>query len=410
MPLGPADQVFGECLNDDQEEAWTCELPGQQTLCVTIKQGLDGRAFLSTCNNGAQLEYGSQPPFITQQTLRIVADLDNTTLGAAWHFQTFYDKLAILPQSYLAQPVGSKRDVVRTWDWLTQPSKLSKRTSKTPMGAISVGEEAWFCHWDDTFIEGFIYASVSNPGPPPPSTYSYEMFGTSTTAPAAETTTTTTSPPPPKTITTGGSYRRDAKAQDVAIVEYGDYGYGYGYGIESYENFNFAGKYATSVDDDDYLYTTDSTNSASASTVLPIGAAIVASTEPTTSSSSSSSSSSASMTATSSESTYTPMPTAIPKLVKLEERRLKGLHDVAVCSLMRKMEDMTFTAVNDSNENAITVSLVEDDGPNGINNKLRRIPMVNTGGGAALERRQNPYVPSAIDQTCYCQWTSEQFE
>lgn len=32
-------------------------------------------------------------------------------------------------------------------------------------GPVRVNDQAWFCHWDDTFIEGFIYATVSNPMP-----------------------------------------------------------------------------------------------------------------------------------------------------------------------------------------------------------------------------------------------------
>jgi len=100
----------------------------------------------------------------------------------------------------------------------------------------------------------------------------------------------------------------------------------------------------------------------------------------------------------------------MPKLVKFEERRLKGLHDVATCNLMLRLPDLSFKQLNDQEGQPIMVSLNEDDGPNGVNQKLKRSPMYVTGGGAALEKRQGQYVPSEVDETCFCQWSSEQFE
>lgn len=112
----------------------------------------------------------------------------------------------------------------------------------------------------------------------------------------------------------------------------------------------------------------------------------------------------------------TPTPVAIPQLVKFEERRLKGLHDTATCNLMQKMLDKTFRARNDTvTGQPITITLAEDDGPNlGVKKRFlkKREPLFKgaTGGGAALEKRQSRYVPTQVDETCFCQWTSEQFE
>lgn len=111
--------LYNACLGDDQLNAWTCDLTAAQTLCVTINQqnGTD-RAFLSTCNNYSKVGYGTQPPFIVQQTLKLVTDLDNTTLGPAWHFQTFYDKLVVLPAIQLQQTAAKqKREAQQSWNW-----------------------------------------------------------------------------------------------------------------------------------------------------------------------------------------------------------------------------------------------------------------------------------------------------
>lgn len=119
VPLGVPDVLYNACLGIDQLNAWTCHLTAAQTLCVTIEQapGTD-RAFLSTCNNHSTLEYGTQPPFMIQQTLRLVTDLDNTTLGPAWHFQTFYDKVVVLPAVQMSQTaIKQKRDAQPSWTW-----------------------------------------------------------------------------------------------------------------------------------------------------------------------------------------------------------------------------------------------------------------------------------------------------
>lgn len=100
----------------------------------------------------------------------------------------------------------------------------------------------------------------------------------------------------------------------------------------------------------------------------------------------------------------------MPQLVKFEERRLKGLHDTATCNLMLKMPDHNLVPVNDTHGYPIVVTLIEDDGPNNFSKRMKRSPLYTTGGGAALEKRQSRYIPSQVDETCFCQWTSEQFE
>lgn len=110
-------------------------------------------------------------------------------------------------------------------------------------------------------------------------------------------------------------------------------------------------------------------------------------------------------------STYSaPTPSVIPQFVKFEERRLKGLHDTAICNLMKRVPDLTFKQVFDKWGKAVTVTLNEDDGPNALKNKMKRSPFYTTGGGAALEKRQSRYVPSEVNETCFCQWTSETFD
>lgn len=98
VPLGGHDMLFNECLGTEQLNAWNCQLTLGQSLCVDISSQTDPeRAFFNTCNNQSRLEYGTQPPILVQQTLKLVTDLDSQNLGPAWHFQTFYDKLVVIP-------------------------------------------------------------------------------------------------------------------------------------------------------------------------------------------------------------------------------------------------------------------------------------------------------------------------
>jgi len=119
VPLGDPDTLFSACLDSSQVNAWTCALPASKSLCVELSQqnGTD-RAFLSTCNNVTKLEYGTQPPWLVQQSLRLVTDLDAEILGPAWHFQTFYDKMVVIPASQL-QPgsMKAKRQADNPWSW-----------------------------------------------------------------------------------------------------------------------------------------------------------------------------------------------------------------------------------------------------------------------------------------------------
>ena len=123
VPLGVPDNIYGACLNAvDQKSAWTCDLPKSRSLCVDIsEQNGTGRAFLSTCNTPGlpvDLEYGTQPPLLLQQTLKLVTDLDDVGLGPAWHFQTFYDKLAVLREFELGDgALVTKRSAHGDWRW-----------------------------------------------------------------------------------------------------------------------------------------------------------------------------------------------------------------------------------------------------------------------------------------------------
>jgi hypothetical protein len=111
--------------------------------------------------------YGSQTPFfVTDQIMTLGEDMSQTSFGDAWYFERLYDKLVILPEKALPLPPPNKRDV---WNDMRAPFMQKED--------IDVGDKPWFCYWNGTILEVFIYvdelspsgrASGGAPSEPPP--------------------------------------------------------------------------------------------------------------------------------------------------------------------------------------------------------------------------------------------------
>merc|ERR1712054_508629 len=88
-------------------------------------------------------------PFITVQ------DSDSPNAGPAFYFQQFYDKLVVLPEdtwdaSALPTSSSSSKKAKRQFPQI-DPGWLHQRQVAQP------GDKPWFCVWNKTFIEGFVY-------------------------------------------------------------------------------------------------------------------------------------------------------------------------------------------------------------------------------------------------------------
>jgi len=162
LPLGtPEEQQKGCLTNNSQFEAWTCETSGPPMNLNIIPPGqIPGMQF-----GAAQLQssdridgtiYGTQPPIMSPQKLVLVADLDDPGRGPAYHFSTHYDKIVVL-QSW-ALPGGvrngpNKRDFFPNAGFGNGGFRRHNR--------VEIGDSPWMCIWNNTFIEGFIYANMS---------------------------------------------------------------------------------------------------------------------------------------------------------------------------------------------------------------------------------------------------------
>jgi hypothetical protein len=106
--------------------------------------------------------YGPQPPKISEQRLMWVTDLRDPGRGPALHFQTAYDKVVIFEANSFQSNNSPARQ--RALDISTSDS-LAKRHDTMPADqgphnhrfANSPGESPWYCYWNQTYIEGFVY-------------------------------------------------------------------------------------------------------------------------------------------------------------------------------------------------------------------------------------------------------------
>jgi len=87
------------------------------------------------------LTYGMQEPILTFNAPSIlVTDNYDPIRGPAYLFQKSYDKLVILPESTSI----ARRGAVGSGQGVVQP-----------------GDRPWFCYWNETLLEMFIYSNLT---------------------------------------------------------------------------------------------------------------------------------------------------------------------------------------------------------------------------------------------------------
>jgi hypothetical protein len=161
FPLGAVDEQERSCIEPSRESiAWSCGT--SQTLMLmdfnydtnnsSAKLRMAAAAPMAGSNG---ILYGPQPPHIADQNLMWVSDVRDPGKGPALHFQTAYDKLVIFEGESFPAPFLQQRDKI----------ELDRRHDTMPMDqgphhhrfANQPGETPWYCYWNQTFLEGFIY-------------------------------------------------------------------------------------------------------------------------------------------------------------------------------------------------------------------------------------------------------------
>jgi len=173
------------CLvNPAQQLAWSCELEMVAPWELQIQQTNAGDMIsINGVVDTVELYYGTQPPSLDNELFALVVDLDNVSLGPAYHFQTHYNKLVILPGDTSIGSTPTHNNNKRALDVASGLNKESIPEADTP----------WFCWFNETLIEGFVYVNQSASTTSSASlTTSTSIYSDSTSSPAAYATTATT--------------------------------------------------------------------------------------------------------------------------------------------------------------------------------------------------------------------------
>ena len=147
------------------------EIPAQQTAWACANGPSVKLEIISSGNNMPQINilpglqpdqaihYGSQPPQLSHPaSLMIMKDKNDRDKGPAYFFQQLYNKIVILePEAFAAD--NHKRWSIR--DIEAAESKTKRGRGSSP-STVQPSDTPWYCFWNDTILEGFIYATQDN--------------------------------------------------------------------------------------------------------------------------------------------------------------------------------------------------------------------------------------------------------
>ncbi|KAL4915328.1 hypothetical protein BDW62DRAFT_188778 [Aspergillus aurantiobrunneus] len=149
IPAAPKNQSKFCIQDQDQTPSWGCY--SQKPIPIEIGGDKDDRTIDFDSNVlPSTLTYGAQAPFFTEPSisLDLVMDTSDLSLGPALSFFTFFDKLVIVPEDTFSSSDVSKRSVSE--GEVFAGIRHHKRES-------DVGDRPWFCWWNSTVMEFFVY-------------------------------------------------------------------------------------------------------------------------------------------------------------------------------------------------------------------------------------------------------------
>lgn len=145
------------CLtNASQNSAWSCAPVGYLGIDVTVE--LDGPnqvSLTSTVGQSVPIHYGPQAPGLNSPcSLFLMWDKSDLGRGPAYFFEHQFDKIVIVPESVFSAGT-SKR-------WLDEDGDYENWARVEERGwarerVINAGDKPWYCVWNNTVLEGFIY-------------------------------------------------------------------------------------------------------------------------------------------------------------------------------------------------------------------------------------------------------------
>lgn len=145
-----------DCLVESFREAWACTIQGNLNLNVSHDaENMTTISIKSSFPIGFW-RYGPQPPEV-QNILALLPmqDIEHTDKGPAYYFQQSFDKLVILDDDDFNDNL-KKRSSMKKKGY----ADLDRRGS-TSSETIQFPTRTWFCHWNGTLLEAFIFSQES---------------------------------------------------------------------------------------------------------------------------------------------------------------------------------------------------------------------------------------------------------
>ena len=150
----PANTLTGQsnaCVNAEGfDDAWQCLSTGLfsfglHSVNKTIFMSIDSPNLLD-----GSIIYGAQRPFLqwSNFTVQLARDATMPSLGPALFFFAPFDKLVVIHEEDFPEPVSSGS---------VTEEVLKSRSSQPREGIAEAGDRPWFCWWNSTLLESFIY-------------------------------------------------------------------------------------------------------------------------------------------------------------------------------------------------------------------------------------------------------------
>lgn len=160
LSLSTPTNINAACLsNPAQASAWSCDLVGNAAVAISVgvppgPKPTNG-AFLFYASSDTEICYGAQYQFMetTFAPFLTVQDTDDLSKGPAFYFEQTYDKIVVLPEETFQVPPDANSKKVKRQNFELPPGWGHQREVVNP------GEKPWFCVWNNTLLEGFIYVT-----------------------------------------------------------------------------------------------------------------------------------------------------------------------------------------------------------------------------------------------------------
>jgi hypothetical protein len=151
IPASPKNQSKFCIADPGYTASWGCMARSKIPILLQKEEGHRHNITFEHRPLSPSFSYGAQAPILPQtQELNPAYDSGDMSLGPALTFFTLFDKLVIVPQGTFSSNDASKRSVSER-DVMAQAFHRKQ--------AVQAGDRPWFCWWNGTMMEFFLYTN-----------------------------------------------------------------------------------------------------------------------------------------------------------------------------------------------------------------------------------------------------------